>query len=51
VTSLAHPNDIVLEEVLVQNVRNLQTADECECRHVITAVGDFGELALEEADV
>ena len=48
---LAHSSNIVLEEVLVKGVRNLQPVDECECRDILTAVGDFGELALEEADV
>ena len=32
--NLAHPSDIVLEEVLVQGVRNMQPADECESRHL-----------------
>jgi len=41
----------VLEEVLVQGVRNLQPTDERECRDILTAVGDFGKLALEEVDV
>ena len=38
----------MLEEVLVQGVRTLQPADEHKYRDVLTAVGDFGELALEE---
>ena len=46
-----HPSDIVFEEVLVQEVRNLQPTDECEYRDVLTIVGDFGVLALEETDV
>jgi len=41
----------VLEEVLVQGLRNLQPADECECRDVLITVGDFVELASEETDV
>jgi len=41
----------VLEEVLVQEVKNLQPTDERECRDILTAVGDFGKLALEEVDV
>ena len=39
------------EEVFVQEVRNPQPADERECRHVLTAVGDFGKLALKKVDV
>ena len=27
------------------------TADECECRYLLTTVGEFGQLALEEVDV
>jgi len=34
--------------MFVQGVRDLQSADECECRDVLT--GDLGELALEVAD-
>ena len=41
----------MLEEVLVQEVRNLQPTDECECRDILTVVGDFDKLALEEVDV
>jgi len=43
-TDLTHPSDIKLEEVLIQGVTNLQPADECECRDVLIAVWDFGEL-------
>jgi len=32
-------------------VRNLQSADERECRDVLTAVRDFDEFAFEEGDV
>jgi len=32
-------------------VRNLQPANERECRDVLTAVKDFDEFALEETDV
>ena len=32
-------------------MRDLQSADLCECRGVLTAVGNFGEMALEEASV
>ena len=41
----------MLEEVLVQGARNLQLADECECRDVLIAVGYFGKLALDEVYV
>jgi len=34
----------VLEEMLVQWMRNIQPADERECRYVITTVGDFGDF-------
>jgi len=32
-------------------VRDLQSIDECECRYIFTAVGNFGELVLKVADV
>jgi len=32
-------------------VRNLQPADECKCRGILTAVGNFGQLALKVANV
>ena len=41
----------MLEEVLIQGVKNLQPADERECRDIFTAVGNLGELILEVADV
>ena len=41
----------MIEEVLVQGVRNLQPAGERECRDVLTAVGDLDQLALEVTDV
>jgi len=37
--------------MLIQGVRNLQPTNERECRDVLTVVGDFGELVLEESDV
>ena len=37
--------------MLAQRVRDLQPADECECRDVLTAVGDLSQLALEVTDV
>jgi len=46
----AHLGD-VLQELLVQGVSNLQPADECECGDLLTRVGDFSQLALEEIDV
>ena len=41
----------MLEEILVQGVRNLQPADERESIDIFTAIRDLGELALEQADV
>jgi len=41
----------VLEKVFVQRVRDLHPTDECECRDVLTAVGDLDELVLKEVDV
>jgi len=41
----------VLEEVLVQGMRNLQPAYECECKDILTTVGDFAKLAFKEVDV
>ena len=41
----------MLQEMFVHWVRDLQLADECECRDVLTAVGDLSQLALEVADV
>jgi len=32
--------------MLVQGVSNLQPADECECRVILTVVGNFDQLAL-----
>ena len=32
-------------------VRNLQPADERECRDIFTVIGNFGELVLKVADV
>jgi len=37
--------------MLVQWVRNLQPADECEFRDIFIAVGHLGELTLEVFDV
>ena len=41
----------MLDEVLVQGVRNLQPVDERESRDIVIAVRDLDELALEEEDV
>ena len=41
----------MLEEVLIQRVRNLQLADEREHRDVLITVRDFDELALKKVDV
>jgi len=38
----------VLQEVLVQRVSDLQSADERECRYLLTTVGDLSELVLKE---
>ena len=38
---------MLLQAVLVQEVNDLQP----ECRDLITTVGDFDQLALEEIDV
>ena len=32
-------------------MRNLQPADKCKCRNILTVVENLGELTLEEADV
>jgi len=37
--------------MLIQGVRNLQPADECECRDIIVVVKNFGWLALTVIDV
>jgi len=37
--------------MFIQWVRDLQPADECDCKDVLTAVGDLGQLALEVANV
>ena len=48
---LTHSCDIMLQQIFVQGVRNLQPADERECRYIFTAVGNFGEPVLKIADV
>lgn len=41
----------MLQWMLVQGVRNMQPADEYECRDILTAIRNFGRLALEVTDV
>ena len=41
----------MLQQVLAQGVRNLQPADECKYRYILTAVENLGNLALEVVDV
>ena len=36
--------------MFVQGVTDLQLADECECRDVLTTVVDLGQLALKVTD-
>ena len=47
----AHLSDIVLQEVIVQGMRDLHPTNEHERGDVLTTVGDFGQLALEVADI
>ena len=37
--------------MFIQGVRELQPADECECKDVLTAVEDLSQLALEVVNV
>ena len=41
----------MFQHVLVQGVRDLQLADECKCKYILTAVGNFGQLDLEVANI
>jgi len=41
----------MLQQVLVQWVRNLQSADECEYKDILFAPRNLGKLALKIADV
>jgi len=41
----------VLQEILVQRVRNLQPVDERQHRDIFTAIGHIRELVLEVVDV
>jgi len=37
--------------MFVQRMRDLQPANECKCRNILTIVGEFGQLALKVANV
>jgi len=37
--------------MFVHGVRDLQPVNECECRDILTAVGDLSQLVLQVADV
>ena len=39
------------KRMIVQGLRDLQPADERECRDVLIAIGDHGQLALKVANV
>ena len=41
----------MLQPVFILRVKTPQLTDERECRKIFTAVGNLGELVLEEADV
>ena len=41
-----HPSNVMLQQIFIQGVRNLHPTDECECKDILTAVGNFGQLAL-----
>jgi len=40
----------MLQNIFAQGVRDLQPTDKHECRDVLSAVGNFGQLALKVAD-
>ena len=44
-------SNIVLQEKLVQGVRDLHPADEGECGDVLTAIRDLDQLALKVVNV
>ena len=46
-----HLCDIILHHMFVSGVRDLQSADERECRYIFTAVGNLGKLALKVVNV
>ena len=41
----------MFQEMFIQCVRDLQPADECDCKDVLTTVEDLSQLALEVANV
>ena len=41
----------MLQYMFVQGLRNLQPTDEYECRDILTAERNFGQLALAVADI
>jgi len=41
----------MLKHVLVQWVRDLQPADKCECKDILTAIENLGKQVLEVPDV
>ena len=41
----------MLQQMFVQGVRTCSPLMKCEYRDILTAVGSFGQLALEVADV
>ena len=48
---LAHLRDVVLLEMLIERVTNLQSVKKSEGYNFLLAVGDSGELMLEEIDL
>jgi len=49
--SLAHFDDVVFQKVFVQRMSDLQSADKCEHRYLLTAIRDLDVLALKEINV
>ena len=49
--SLTHLGDVVLQEVFVQRMSDMQSTDKRERKYLLIAIGDLGELAVEEIDV
>ena len=41
----------MLQEILILKESHLQSTEECECRYLLTTVGDLGEMVLEEVYV
>ena len=48
---LTHSSDIMLQQLLVQQMRNLQPIDEHKHRGIFIAVGHLGDLILEVVDI